>query len=95
MSRKKNGIATEDNTRRVDYIQRAIAGVQRCLADDVDVRSYIHWSLLDNFEWWFGFRPKFGLIAVDRKTQTRTVKPSARYLGAFARANGSQSVGAR
>jgi beta-glucosidase len=64
--------------------------VQRCIADGVDVCSYIHWSLLDNFEWLFGYRPKFRLIAVDRKTQARTIKPSGRYLGDLARSNGSR-----
>ncbi|MBY2929965.1 glycosyl hydrolase family protein [Sphingomonadales bacterium 56] len=51
------------------------------------LRGYIHWSLLDNFEWLFGYRPKFGLIAVNRDTQKRTVKPSARHLGRMARRN--------
>jgi beta-glucosidase len=86
----ENGIATQDDARRVAYITRAVAGLQRCIADGVDVRSYIHWSLLDNFEWLFGYRPKFGLIAVDRKTQLRTIKPSGRYLGDLARRNGSR-----
>ena len=47
----------------------------------------IHWSLLDNFEWIMGYRPKFGLVAVNRNTQERIAKPSAHYLGAIARAN--------
>lgn len=83
----ENGIATEDDTRRVEYIHRALAGVKRCLDDGVDVRGYIHWSLLDNFEWIFGYRPKFGLISVDRQTQKRTVKPSAIMLGKIAKNN--------
>ena len=83
----ENGIATEDDTRRVEYIQRALAGVKRCIDDGVVVRGYIHWSLLDNFEWIFGYAPKFGLIAVDRETQKRTVKPSAVMLGKIAKAN--------
>jgi len=48
----------------------------------------LHWSVFDNFEWGMGYRPKFGLIAVDRATQTRTVKPSAEWLGSVARARG-------
>lgn len=88
----ENGIATEDDTRRVEYIKRAVAGVERCLADGIDVRSYMHWSLLDNFEWIFGFGPKFGLVAVDRATQKRTAKPSARYLGNIARSHGSRAA---
>jgi beta-glucosidase len=83
----ENGVSTEDDTRRVEYIQRALAGVQNCLASGIDVRGYIHWSLLDNFEWIMGYRPKFGLVAVDRQTQERTIKPSAHYLGAAARGN--------
>jgi len=83
----ENGIATEDDTRRVEYIQRALAGVKRCIDDDVPVRGYIHWSLLDNFEWIFGYTPTFGLIAVDRETQKRKVKPSAILLGKIAKAN--------
>jgi beta-glucosidase len=81
----ENGIATDDDTRRVEYIRRALAGVEKCLQDGIDVRGYLHWSLFDNFEWFFGYRPKFGLVAVNRETQERTIKPSARYLGDMAR----------
>jgi beta-glucosidase len=83
----ENGISTEDDTRRVDFIRTSLEGVRNCLADGIDIRGYIHWSLLDNFEWIEGYRPKFGLVAVDRKTQERTLKPSARYLGEIARRN--------
>jgi len=83
----ENGIGTDDDTRRIEYIKRALAGVQKCRADGVDVRGYVHWSLLDNFEWIFGYRPTFGLVAVNRDTQARTVKPSARFLGEIARRN--------
>jgi beta-glucosidase len=86
----ENGIATENDARRVAYIKVAVQGIQECLAAGIDVRSYIHWSLLDNFEWLFGFRPKFGLVAVNRRTQARSVKPSAHFLGAMARAHGSK-----
>ena len=83
----ENGVAAEDDTRRVEYIRRALAGVQKCLTDGIDVRGYFHWSLLDNFEWNSGYRPKFGLVAVNRETFERTVKPSARLLGDIARKN--------
>jgi beta-glucosidase len=49
------------------------------------VLGYIHWSLLDNFEWSLGFAPTFGLVAVDRATFRRTPKPSAHHLGQKAR----------
>ncbi len=84
----ENGIATDDDTRRVEYIKRALQGVAHCLNAGLDVRGYIYWSAFDNFEWTLGYRPTFGLIAVDRETQKRVVKPSARWLGAVARANG-------
>jgi beta-glucosidase len=72
----------------VQFISRALASVESCLLDGLDVRGYFYWSLFDNFEWVFGYRPTFGLVAVDRATQERTVKPSARRLGEIARANG-------
>ncbi len=84
----ENGLATDDDTRRIAYIERALRGVAACLRDGIDVRGYTYWSALDNFEWSFGYRPTFGLIAVDRRTQERTVKSSARWLGNIARAGG-------
>jgi beta-glucosidase len=83
----ENGLSTEDDARRVEFIDRALAGVERCLAEGLDVRGYLYWSALDNFEWVFGYGPKFGLIAVDRATQERHVKESARHLGRIARTN--------
>lgn len=77
----ENGIATSDDTRRVEFIERATDGVARCIADGIDVRGYMYWSLLDNFEWQKGFSMTFGLIAVDRSTQKRTTKPSLKKLG--------------
>ena len=86
----ENGIATDDDAERIEYIEEALAGVLACLADGIDVRGYVYWSLLDNFEWILGYVPTFGLVAVDRVTQARTVKPSARWLGAIARANATR-----
>jgi beta-glucosidase len=84
----ENGYSGDDDSRRVAYIDTALKGVAKVLKDGVDVRGYIHWSLLDNFEWVFGYGPRFGLIAVDRATMKRTVKPSLGHLGKIARANG-------
>ena len=81
----ENGVATEDDSRRVAFIDKAVAGTVNCLRDGIDVRGYIHWSLLDNWEWFSGYGPKFGLVAVDRATFARTPKPSARHMGAIAR----------
>jgi beta-glucosidase len=83
----ENGISADDDSRRIAYVERALAGVTRCIRDGIDVRGYYYWSMLDNFEWLFGYRQKFGLIGVDRSTQRRIVKPSAEWLGKIARAN--------
>jgi beta-glucosidase len=83
----ENGIGTEDDSRRIAFARRALDGVLAAIADGVDVRGYIHWSLLDNFEWLEGYRPKFGLVAVDRDTQARRPKPSAYWLGDIAKRN--------
>ena len=81
----ENGLATLHDSERVEYIGRALAALHGAISDGLRVRGYIHWSLMDNFEWASGYTPKFGLVAVDRETQVRTVKPSARYLGEVAR----------
>jgi beta-glucosidase len=73
----ENGIATEDDRQRARFIPAALASVSRAIANGVPIRGYIHWSLLDNFEWTSGYGPKFGLTAVNRTTFRRTPKPSA------------------
>jgi len=83
----ENGIGTTDDAQRQAYVQRALTGVSRCLRDGLDVRGYFYWSLMDNFEWLFGYAPQFGIVAVDRATQRRSPKASAAWLGAIARAN--------
>jgi len=80
----ENGVATSDDTRRVAYIQQATSGVQECLTEGIPVKGYLYWSLLDNFEWHKGFSKTFGLIAVDRTTQTRKPKESLSVLGRMA-----------
>ena len=83
----ENGIGIADDSRRIAFIERALQGVIRCLKDGLDVRGYTYWSAMDNFEWNLGYTPTFGIIAVDRQTQVRFPKPSARWLGNIARAN--------
>jgi beta-glucosidase len=83
----ENGVAATDDSRRSEYYRRALIGLKHAIDDAVDVRGYVTWSLLDNFEWMSGFEPKFGIVAVDRATQKRTIKPSAAYLGNIARRN--------
>ena len=81
----ENGIATADDSRRIAYIDAALAQLRECLDEGIDVRSYIHWSLLDNFEWVEGYSQHFGLVEVDFASFERKPKPSAYHLDGIAR----------
>ena len=83
----ENGIDTEDDSVRIQFIDAALTGLQRAMTDGVPVLGYFHWSLIDNFEWLQGFKPKFGLASVDLTTFKRTPKPSAFHLGSIAKNN--------
>jgi beta-glucosidase len=83
----ENGIGTDKDDERIEYVERALQGVLRAIDDGIEVLGYTYWSLLDNFEWALGYGPTFGIVAVDRKTFVRTPKPSAHWLGAIAKAN--------
>lgn len=73
----ENGIADASDTLRQEFIPRALVSVHQAIQDGADVRGYLYWSLLDNFEWDKGFWLRFGLIEIDYATQKRTVRPSA------------------
>ena len=79
----ENGVATDNDQRRIAFIEQALLGVQNCIHAGLPVKGYFHWSLLDNFEWQKGYSMTFGLISVDRKTQTRHPKESLAFLGGF------------
>ena len=79
----ENGVAISDDNRRVEFIRRALCGVENCVDDGIPVKGYCYWSLMDNFEWQKGFSMTFGLIAVDRTTLKRTPKKSLSVLGQF------------
>ncbi len=79
----ENGVATGDDSRRVEFIRQALSGVKSCLDDGLPIRGYFYWSLLDIFEWQKGYSMTFGLIAVDRATQKRTPKESLTMLGSY------------
>jgi beta-glucosidase len=83
----ENGIATADDEQRIRFTTDALRGLAEAIAGGADVRGYVHWSLLDNFEWLLGYRPTFGLVSVDRQTFARTPKPSLAWLGEVARRN--------
>ena len=84
----ENGAAYPDavhDPARIDYLHRHLAQVQRAIADGADVRGYYAWSLLDNFEWAYGYEKRFGLVRVDFDTQERTPKDSAAWYAQLAR----------
>ncbi len=73
----ENGLAHDDDRVRVRFIADHLAQVDRVRRRGVDVRGYFYWSAMDNFEWNFGYGPKFGLVEVDRRTLERKPRPSA------------------
>ena len=73
----ENGVADAKDTLRADFIRDHLRAVEAAQARGADVRGYLHWSLIDNFEWDLGFAPRFGLVAVDYATQKRTPRRSA------------------
>ena len=75
----ENGIADAEDRLRESYVMQHVAEISRFMTDhpEAPVLGYIHWSLTDNFEWENGFKPRFGLYAVDYATQSRTMRPSA------------------
>jgi beta-glucosidase len=79
----ENGISDADDDQRPAYIVAHVRQMHRAIQDGVDLRGYMHWTLLDNFEWAEGFLQSFGLATRDRQ-----LRPSARLYGAIARANG-------
>lgn len=79
----ENGIDTDDDQERVIFIEKVMEGLQKCVQDGIPLLGYLHWSLLDNFEWQKGYSETFGLIAVNRKTQVRYPKESLYVLGRY------------
>jgi beta-glucosidase len=74
----ENGIADRSDKSRRWWIEETIVAMERALSEGVEIHGYFHWSLLDNFEWSWGWWPKFGLVEVDRKNgMKRKIRPSA------------------
>jgi beta-glucosidase len=86
----ENGAAFREGTAdadRIAFLDAHLREAHRALADGVDLRGYFVWSLLDNFEWAYGYSKRFGLIHVDYETLARTPKDSARWYAQVTRAN--------
>ena len=81
----ENGVSTQNDAERIEYVTEALVSLHDAMNDGVDIRGYLYWSLLDNFEWTFGYGQYFGLVEVDRTSFVRTPKASAQFYGAVAR----------
>jgi beta-glucosidase len=79
----ENGLADSRDKQRKWWITQTMHALEYALQQGVDLRGYLHWSLLDNFEWAYGWWPQFGLVYVDRRAMRRTVRPSARAYAAY------------
>jgi len=73
----ENGLADRQDRQRAQFITSSLGNVLRAIKDGVSVKGYFYWSLLDNYEWSYGFSERFGLVEVDYDTFVRTVRPSA------------------
>ena len=74
----ENGIADAGDNRRELFIKRYLYAVAKAIEDGFNITGYFYWSLMDNFEWAFGYDMKFGLFSVDYKTQERSLRNSAK-----------------
>lgn len=92
----ENGCAYEDvvtddgeihDVKRIDYLRGHLAAANRAIKRGVRLKGYFLWSLLDNFEWAFGYSRRFGIVHVDFTTQKRTLKDSAKYYASVIAAN--------
>jgi beta-glucosidase len=77
----EHGVASVHDADRVDYLRRHFTAAHRAIQAGVDLRGYFVWSLLDNFEWAYGYSKRFGIVRVDYETQERTLKDSAHWYG--------------
>jgi len=83
----ENGFSDAADNRRPRAILEHLSMVHRAIREGIPVRGYLHWSLVDNFEWNNGWGVRFGLVEVDQQTQRRIPRPSASMYGEICRAN--------
>ncbi len=83
----ENGMADAKDLYRADFIKNSLKNIHKAMSENADVRGYLHWSLLDNFEWESGFGPRFGLVEMDYKTLERRIRQSAYEYAKIAKEN--------
>ncbi|MFA7662377.1 MAG: glycoside hydrolase family 1 protein [Patescibacteria group bacterium] len=84
----ENGLADKGDQYRSWYIKEILENVNRAMTENIEVGGYFHWSLIDNFEWAFGFAPCFGLYEVNHQTFERIARPSAQFYADICKNNG-------
>ncbi|MBG0564513.1 glycoside hydrolase family 1 protein [Actinoplanes aureus] len=89
----EHGMSTDDDRLRAAFLPPALEGLRAVMAEGVPVLGYLHWTLLDNFEWIFGYGHQLGLFEVDRETFERTPKPSAEVYAKLVAAHRSTGFG--
>ncbi len=83
----ENGLADQNDDFRRWWLEETAVAMERALSEGVDLRGYLHWSLLDNFEWAYGWWPKFGLVHVDREHgMKRTIRESSKWFADWVKA---------
>ncbi len=73
---RRLGQFDDDDSLRPEHLMRHLWVISEAIKDGMDIRSYHHWSLMDNFEWAEGYKMRFGLYSVDFETQERTLRTS-------------------
>ncbi|MEK7160494.1 MAG: glycoside hydrolase family 1 protein [Patescibacteria group bacterium] len=87
----ENGLADAKDDKRTQFIEEHLKWIYKAISENVDIRGYFHWSLLDNFEWDKGFWPRFGLVEVNYQTLERKIRPSALAYAKICRTNKIES----
>lgn len=73
---------------RIEYVKNILKQLHKTMAEGIDVRGYFLWSLLDNFEWYAGYEPRYGIVRTEYETQRRIVKDSGHWYSQMIRDNG-------
>lgn len=84
----ENGLADSKDVYRKWWIEESVMAMNKAIKEGCKVFGYLHWSLLDNFEWDKGYWPKFGLVSINPKTKERVIKESGRYYSKIIKENG-------
>ena len=83
----ENGIGTQSEQKKIRYFREHVNQMRRAMNDGVDIRGYLPWTLIDNYEWAEGYAANFGLTSLDKKTMQLVIQPSGEWFQKFIKAN--------